>query len=98
MSKRTYFLSCPDSQGPGLRKLKEHPLEVPEATTPSSPELQEPGGGGVLWEGEEKNKSVMGRTGCRNKAKAKSEAAPEPPGGCTASNSLGEDLRSFCKL
>lgn len=82
MSKGTYFPSCPDSQGPGLRKLKEHPLEVPAATTPSSPELQEPGGGRVLpgRGGEKKNKSVMGKTGCRNKAKAKSGAAPEPQG------------------
>ena len=67
MSKGTYFPSGPDSQGPGLRKLKEHPLEVPAATTPSSPELQEPEEAEYSRGGEEKNKSVMGKTGCRNK-------------------------------
>lgn len=84
MTKGTYFPSCPNSQGPGLRKPKERPLEVPVATTPSS---GAPGTRGRQWGTklfwEAKNKSVTGRTRCRTAGKAKSRAATEPSGvGC----------------
>ena len=89
MSKGTYFPSGPDSPGPGLRKLKEHPLEVPAATTPSSPELQEPGGGRVL-QGRGREEQVSD-----GEDRLQEQVHPR---GCTASHSLGEDLRCFCKL
>ena len=89
MSKGTYFPSCPDSQGPGLRKLKEHPLEVPAATTPSSPELQGPGGGRVLPGRGREEQVSDGEDRLQEQVH---------PTGCTASHSLGEDPRSFCKL
>lgn len=42
LTKRTYFSRRPDSQGPCLRKPKEHPLEVPAASTSLSLPLQGP--------------------------------------------------------